>query len=65
MGNQNKTVKIFNLDFEVEGAVRRNLLRLGRKPLEGLLSFKGLNNLYNDARNYEPTRVFMTSCWRE
>lgn len=58
MGNQNKTVKIFNLDFEVEGAVRRNLLRLGRKPLEGLLSFKGLNNLYNDARNYETGQGF-------
>ncbi len=58
MNESDKPAKIFNLDFEVEGAVRRNLLRVAKRPLEKLLSFKGLNNLYNDALRYQTDQAF-------
>lgn len=58
MNESDKPANIFKLDFEVEGAVRRNLLRAARRPLEKLLSFKGLNNLYNDALTYETDQAF-------
>ncbi len=58
MNESNKPEKIFKLDFEVEGPVRRNLLRVARRPLERLLSFNGLNTLYYDALTYETDQAF-------
>ncbi len=53
-----KPVKIFNLDFEVKGPVRKKLLHVARKPLERLFYFHGLNNLYNEALHYQTEQAF-------
>ncbi len=58
MNESDKPAKIFKLDFKVDGPVRRNLLRVARRPLERLLSFNGLNNLYYDALTYETDQAF-------
>lgn len=58
MSESEKAAKIFNLDFEVEGPVRRNLFRVAKRPLERLLSFHGLNNLYNEALVYQTDQAF-------
>ncbi len=49
---------IFDLDFNIEGPVRNRLFRAVRKPLEKILSFKGLNSLYKDAMRYETDQAF-------
>lgn len=53
-----KHEKIFNLDFEIEGAIRRSLFRMAKKPMEMLLSFKKLNNIYNEALHYDSDLPF-------
>ncbi len=58
MSESEKPAKIFNLDLELEGAVRKKLFRVARKPLERLLSFHGLNNLYNEALHYQTDLAF-------
>ena len=58
MSDSKKPVKIFNLDFEVEGPVRKKLLSVARKPLERLFYFHGLNNLYNEALHYQTEQAF-------
>ncbi len=58
MNEPDKHSKIFNLDFEIEGPVRNRLFRVARKPLEKVLSFNGLNNLYYDALEYETDQPF-------
>jgi putative hemolysin len=58
MSESEKHEKIFNLDLEVEGTLRKSLFRVARKPLERLLSFHGLNNLYNEALHYQTDQAF-------
>lgn len=58
MSTVDKNSKIFNLDLEIEGAVRRQLFGMIKRPLEALLNFKGLNNLYYDALGYETEQAF-------
>ncbi len=58
MSESEKPSKIFNLDFEVKGPVRKGLLHVARKPLERLLSFNGLNDLYNEALHYQTDQAF-------
>ena len=58
MSESEKPAKIFNLDLEIDGSVRNKLFRVARRPLERLLSFNGLNSLYNEALHYETEQAF-------
>ncbi|MEX0680011.1 MAG: GNAT family N-acyltransferase [Balneolales bacterium] len=53
-----KNPKIFNLDFEIKGAVRRKLFQVAKKPLESILSIDGLNKLYSDTVDYNTSQAF-------
>jgi len=58
MSESEKPAKIFNLDLEIEGKVKNKLFRVARRPLERLLSFNGLNSLYNEALHYDTEQAF-------
>ncbi len=58
MSDSEKPAKIFHLDVEVKGATRRKLLSVAKRPLEWMLSFKNLNNLYNEALRYQTDQAF-------
>ncbi len=53
MSKTEMSSNIINLDFEVNGALQRQLLRVARKPLEKVLSLNGINKLYLDALDYD------------
>lgn len=58
MGEKKTYERIFNLDTEIQSPVKRSLFKLGRRPLERLLAFNGLNDIYNEALSYETELAF-------
>ncbi len=58
MSKSDKPSNIFNLDFEVDGPIRNSLFKIAKKPLETVLSFKGLNHIYYDAVDYDTQQPF-------